>query len=589
MRETVIAELRQVAARSPHAVAVSDEGVPYSYRDLLTDVDRLARGLSDAGVQPGDRVGLVTTRSYLGFAGMLAVLGAGAAYVPLDATYPVQRLRATVTTCAIRHIVGPGASLESFPSAGETTRIDSGFLTRAPVAGPPPPMPSADDIAYVLHTSGSSGPAKGVMVQHGALAAAVASLRTLFGLTTADRVLSFASLNWDTSGEELYPCLLAGATLVVDRRAFDGSVAALFTAIDDRQVTVVDLPTSFWAEVVDFLDTTGRTLPPSLRLVIVGGEEANATTVRTWCTRVPAHVALLNTYGQTETALVTHATHLRDSPGHAPRPFDRVPIGRPLPHVRQTLVPAGPGGGIAELFIGGPSVALGYQGRPAATAERFLPSSAGDGGRVFRTGDLVETGDDGALAYVGRADRQLKIRGFRVEPEEIERVLLAHPGLRSVAVHGAERPGGGRILTATVVPGAGSGVDEEAMAEWLRIRLPAHMVPTRFVIATALPLLPNRKTDYTMLEQAAEVPSLDATATEIAEIAGRVLDRPYDPSDDFFQSGGDSLTVTRLISRIYRRFDVELTYVDVFEQRTPRRLAALVVRRGGNGESRVSG
>jgi nonribosomal peptide synthetase protein VioO len=491
-----------------------------------------------------------------------------------------------VDVCGIRTVVGTAAALRFLPAALGLTPVDAdAALTGARPLDTLPAFPETapGTAAYILHTSGSTGRPKGVVVSHGALATSVRSLIGVFDLSPADRVLSFASLNWDTSGEEIYPILLTGGTLVIDPRASNGSVMGLFTALEARSVTVVDLPTSFWTEVVDFLDVTDQPLPRSVRLVVIGGEEVRAGTVRQWCDHVPDHVRLLNTYGQTETVLVTHAADIGGDRGRSLASDARVPIGAPLPHINQVLVPVSGSlktgaEGPAELYVGGPSLALRYQGLLAETAERFGPFTELGAERLYRTGDLVESGPDGELTYVGRADRQLKIRGFRVEPEEVERALLSHPGLRHAAVRGVPSLTGGRSLAATVVSATGARVTDTELNTWLSERLPAHMIPGRICFTEALPMLPNGKTDHAMLDHTTDAVSpIDAMAAEIATIAGKLLNAPLDVTEDFFDGGGDSLLATRLISRIYRAFDVELTFVDVFEQRTPQRLAALVV------------
>ncbi|MFY1696070.1 non-ribosomal peptide synthetase [Solwaraspora sp. WMMA2101] len=596
---SVVALLEQVVAETPDAAAIIEDGRVTDYRTLWREVETLAGVVACDGVRPGELVGVTVRRSVTGIASLLAVLRAGAAYIPLDAADPPARLHDIATTCALRRIL-LAAPLPAAHAADLPTRMIE--TIPAPETAPPAePVGEVggDQPAYVIHTSGSTGTAKGVLVGHGALATAATALARAWQITPGDRVLSFAALTWDTSGEEIYPALLGGATLVIDRRATDGTVAGLLAAVAANDVTVIDLPTSFWYEVVEFLRSTGRQLPPSLRLVVIGGEEVAAGPVRTWCELVPDRVRLVNTYGQTETVLVTHQADLAGPTGRALPDGTPVPIGRPLPHVRQVLVPTAPGSRTAELYIGGPALSLGYPAHPAETARRFGPvpgsgpmDSGGDDGRMFRTGDLVGSGEDGQLHYVGRVDRQLKVRGHRVEPEEVERSLLGHPALVAAAVYAIDAPAGGRQLAAAVVPRATTAVTGPELAGWLRDRLPGHLVPTRWSVRAALPLLANGKVDHAALATA-DLPAIDAdpvvadpvdadpVVAEVAAIFGRVLDRAYGPDDDFFDAGGDSLLAARLISRLYRRYDIELTFVDLFEWRTPRGLADLL--RPGHG------
>ncbi|MFC8848856.1 MULTISPECIES: amino acid adenylation domain-containing protein [unclassified Micromonospora] len=617
---SVVDLLHRVVARAPDAAALVEDGTVTGYRTLWRDVGATAAALLRDGVRAGEPVGVTVRRSTTGVGALLAVLRAGAAYVPLDPADPPDRLRDIARTCGLRRIL-LAAPLSSAVTAGLPVRT----ITPAPPADPGtvrPEEPAApgpgDSPAYVIHTSGSTGRPKGVLVGHRALATAATALVEAWRVSPGDRVLSFAALTWDTGGEEIYPSLLGGATLVIDRRATDGTVAGLLAAVAANGVTVVDLPTSFWYEVVEFLRLTGRPLPPSLRLVVIGGEEVAAGPVRTWCELVPDHVRLVNTYGQTETVLVTHQAELGGAAGRGMPHGVPVPIGRPLPHVRQFLVPTAPGSPVAELYVGGPALSLGYQAQPAATAQRFGPVPGAGGDRLFRTGDLVTVGPDGQLGYVGRVDRQLKVRGHRVEPEAVERALLGHPALVAAAAYGIGAATGGRQLAAAVVPRAGASVTGPELASWLAERLPGHQVPTRWSVRAALPLLRNGKVDHAALttedggpgapgaaggagrtdapdhtartdesDRAGGVPQFpaDPVVAEVAGIFSRVLDRAHGPDDDFFDAGGDSLLAARLISRLYRRFDVEFTFVDLFEWRTPRGLAGLLPpdRRAGAG------
>jgi nonribosomal peptide synthetase protein VioO len=272
MTDSVLSKLRRSAVRTPQAIAIVDGPLSRDYATLLDDVDKLAHGLRAGGVGNGDLVGLAVDRSYQGIVCLLAVLRAGAAYVPLDSAYPASRLDAMIGNCGIATLLGRSAVLDTFPAESVANRIDaSAILTRPAIAaaGDHAAPPDPTDTAYVIHTSGSTGTPKGVVVQHGALAAAVSSLTDLFTMAPEDRVLSFASMSWDTCGEEIYPVLAAGGSLIIDPQAQDGSVMGLLAAVERSAATVVDLPTAFWIELVDFLKLTERALPTSLRLVVL--------------------------------------------------------------------------------------------------------------------------------------------------------------------------------------------------------------------------------------------------------------------------------------------------------------------------------
>ncbi|WPW26634.1 non-ribosomal peptide synthetase [Streptomyces atratus] len=351
-------------------------------------------------------------------------------------------------------------------------------------------------------------------------------------------------------------------------------------------------------------------LPPDLRLVVIGGEAAQARTVRIWSQCVPDRVRLLNTYGQTETVMVTHAAELGGPAGRALQDGDPVPIGRPLPHIRQTLVPRGDAPGEPdELWIGGPGLAWGYADRPGLTAAAFCPAP-GDGGRLYRTGDLVRELRDGSLTHAGRADRQLKLRGVRVEPAEVERALTACPGVAAAAVVPVGDDPEHLRLCGVFVPSDAAPATECEVAEHCARRLPRALLPHRISAAAALPLLRTGKVDRAALsarltfgassageatagaQSAGEAftgtPTTGSTpddgttaagqplATRLGELFGRSLGAPCGPRDSLFELGGDSLTVTRLISLVHREPVADLTFQDVFDHPSPHELAQLV-------------
>jgi nonribosomal peptide synthetase protein VioO len=366
----------------------------------------------------------------------------------------------------------PGVRLVELPAPG-------------PGAGLAPVAAAADDPAYILFTSGSTGAPKPVVTPRRAIAAATGALRELFGLTPADRVLQFASLSWDTCFEEILPALTGGAALIFHDDAYSRSFPRMLRMIAASGVTVLDLPTAFWHELVRHLADERATLPPCVRLVVIGGEPVSPARLADWRALGTGGVRLLNTYGCTETTLVTHAVDL-----HGPRAAardERAPIGRPLPHVEQRL------GADGELLVGGPSLALGYLGLPEATARRFVEL---DTGRYFRTGDRVAPIAGGMLVHQGRLDHELKIRGIRVDPAEVEAWIAGHPRVAEVAVAGVG-VGDHTALAAYVVPrasakdpagdaGPGAAGLADDIREYLRDRVPCHLVPGRIIVVPEL-------------------------------------------------------------------------------------------------------
>jgi acyl-coenzyme A synthetase/AMP-(fatty) acid ligase len=316
------------------------------------------------------------------------------------------------------------------------------------------------------------------MTSHRAIEASVRSLRELFEVDGADRVLQFASLNWDTCFEEILPTLTGGACLVFHDDAHSGSFPRFLRMVERERITVLNLPTAFWHELVTYLAEDGKGLPESVRLLIIGGEAASPARLADWCALDTARVRLLNTYGCTETTLITHAAEL-----HGPQ--ERVPIGRRLPHVVERVADDG------ELLVGGPAIADGYRGLPEATAARFVVI---EGERYFRTGDRVGRTPDGTLTHRGRIDDELKVRGIRVDPAEVEAHIAAHPEVGAVAVTGV-RVADHTVLAAYVVPRAGAPGLGKDILDYLRGRVPAHLIPSRIAIVPELVYTASGKVD----------------------------------------------------------------------------------------------
>jgi len=558
------------AALAPDAPAVSQGDRRLTYGELDLQAGRLARRLRRLGVGPETRVGVVAERAPELIVALLGILEAGGAYVPIDPAYPQER-RAFM-------LADSGAVLleevedDKDSKDGKDRRI-----------------PEAEQLAYVLYTSGSTGRPKGVMGSHGALARYVEAVRSVYGIGPGDRVLQFCSTSFDTSLEEIVACLACGAELVLRTDAMLGSVATFLESCGAQGVTVLSLPTAYWHEIAAKVETEGLSLPPGLRLVILGGERTLLSRVAAWRRSAPERPRLLNTYGVTESTIVSTATDLAvPSPAEA---RGEVSIGRAIRGTEILLldreglpVPMGTAG---ELLLGGALLARGYLGRPDLTAERFVPHpfAKEPGARLYRTGDLARALPDGQLEFAGRADRQIKVRGYRIEVEEIEARLLRHPEVESAVVVVREDRPGEKLIAAYLVPRSFPGPAPAALRVFVRETLPDYMTPSAYVPLAALPLTPNGKLDRGALpvpESALAVDeSLAAPSDPIEELlAGiwaEVLGRDrVGVRDDFFALGGHSLLATQVVSRIRGVLNAGIALRQLFEAPTVAELARVV-------------
>ncbi len=578
--ERPVHELFAAAARrragAPAVVAAEGS---LTYGELDRRADRLAARLQELGVGPEVAVGLLLERSPEMVVAMLAVLKAGGAYLPLDPAYPAERLRFMLRDAAAPVLLthrGLGADLP----AASLRRLDLDDEEQQLTGGVPRTVVRAEQPAYVIYTSGSTGEPKGVVVRHGALASYVAGAVEAYGLSAADRVLQFASISFDISVEEIFPTLACGAALHLRDEAMGEAVEALVERSAAWGITVINLPTAFWHEWAAAL-TEATLPPPSTRLVIIGGEAARAEPLAAWRRQVGEGVRLFNTYGPTEGTIVSTRWEL---PAAAQTPRE-VPIGRPVAGVRTVLLDRGlrpvPIGARGELCLGGAGLARGYLGRPAITAERFVPDPQGDGGRLYRTGDLARAGGDGQLTFLGRGDQQVKLRGFRIELGEIEGALEGHPAVREAAVLVVR----GQRLTGWIVPAEAVPEETDLAADlrgFLAERLPTYMVPVSFAVLERLPTTPGGKVDRAALARSAPVPAgtgggaapsgeveekLAAIWCELLEVEQVGL------SDNFFDLGGHSLLLVRLRGRLRETFGRDVPTLDLFRHPTIGELA----------------
>jgi amino acid adenylation domain-containing protein len=575
-RERCLHELVSAqAARTPGAPAVLWEGRATTYAELEAGAGVVAERLRERGVRPETRVGICVEKGPGAALAILGVLRAGGAYVPLDPAYPVGRLEYLLADSGAALVLTQPELAGRFAGSGvEVVLLNEAPRSRAP--GPAHP-PSPENLAYVIYTSGSTGAPKGVAVPHRAVVNLAVDMAERLGLRPDDRLLNFASLSFDVSVEEIFTAWAAGAAVV-----FSGAElfapGALLEVVEREGVTSFELPTAYWHEWVRELGEGGLRVPECVRFVRVGGERISMERLREWAElRVP----LVHAFGLTETACTSATLHL--AAGDRGSRWGSLPIGRPTGNVRLYVLdraaePA-PVGVPGELFVGGEGVARGYLGRPALTAERFVPDALGGGAgeRLYRTGDRVRWLPDGNLEFLGRVDHQVKVRGFRIEPGEVEAALARHPAVAEavVAVRGAA------LVAYYTAEGEAPAAGE--LREHLRGMLPPHMVPGAYVALDRLPLTPSGKTDLRALPAPAAddgrgyaAPRTD-TERALAEAWAEILGRErVGTRDDFFELGGHSLLATRVVSRAREAFGVELPVRALFEAPTVAGLAKRV-------------
>ncbi|MCP4659524.1 MAG: AMP-binding protein, partial [bacterium] len=656
--------------RSPEAVAVTFEDHRLSYRELDRRARRLARTLETLGVGPEVPVGLCIERSPEMVVGILGILAAGGAWLPLDPRYPRERLAFMVEDAGLPVILTQERLVDALPEhAARVLCLDSAregwpetsmgwqgqttpAVTRTTSRSVKMPQASGvkkfalvcpDQAAYLIYTSGSTGRPKGVVVPHRGLGNLATAQIELFGLRPGDRVLQFSSLNFDASVWEIAMALSVGATLCLapPERLLPGS--PLRELLDERRITCVTLPPSALAVLetrpgkarASVLvaassgisgphqrpDELPQALPlpplgkgvkgvpakplgpnelPALATLVVAGEACSPELAWQWS----AGRRFFNAYGPTETTVCATAGRYLGGP--------RLPMGTPIANNgvvvldrHQRIVGIGV---VGELAIGGLSVARGYLGRPALTAERFVPDPfAGDpgGARRYRTGDLGRSLVDGTIEFLGRIDHQVKLRGFRIELGEIETVLVGHPAVAEAMVLVREISHGEQGLVAFLVPGeraAAGPLDVESLRGFLKEKLPDYMVPSVFVELSELPVTPHGKVDRAALGRQAlpdrsrsDPAALEAPRTPAEEMLAGIwsqslgmtgpTSRPIGVGENFFELGGHSLLATRVISRVREAFGVEIPVRQLFETPTVAGLAEIVEKTRGEGRA----
>ncbi|MFB6888770.1 amino acid adenylation domain-containing protein [Kitasatospora sp. NPDC056327] len=578
------------ARRSPEAVALRFEGRSVGYRELDRRANRLAHRLRRLGVGRDVVVGVGMERSPELVVALLAVLKAGGAYLPLDPELPSARLELMVRDARVPVLLAQRRVLGRLPAAGAEVLCVEEFEAAPgdePDTGPEVEV-DGEDLAYVIYTSGSTGTPKGVMNVHAAIRNRLLWMQDAYRLGADDRVLQKTPFSFDVSVWEFFWPLAAGATLVLARPEGHRDPGYLARTVREERITTLHfVPSMLQAFLREPVEEC-----TSLRRVVCSGEALPRDLQDRFLARSGAR--LYNLYGPTEAAVdVTHWTCRPDTDPRRP-----VPIGRPIANTRvhvldEALRPV-PVGVPGELHIGGRGLARGYLGRPELTAERFVrdPFDPDPAARLYRTGDLARFREDGAVEYLGRLDHQVKLRGFRIEPGEIEAVLTAHPLVREAVVTArAHRAGDVRLVAHLTVAGGTGAPGPAELAAHLRGRLPAHMVPAAFAVLDALPLTPSGKVDRAALPEPDDGrPGADAPFTAPGAGLERTLAGLWrtvlgvervGAHDNFFDLGGHSLLMAELRSQLAADTGHRVSMVELFQHPTVASLAAYLSRTDG--------
>ena len=566
-----------------------------TYAQLNARANQLAHHLLDCGIQPDQPVGLFLERSPEIIVALLAVLKAGGAYLPIAPDYPQERISYIINDAKIDVILTQSHLSDRLSNAVKHTICVDRASERLATQSKSNPIISVTprNLAYIIYTSGSTGKPKGVMIEHQAASHFVRAAIAQYGITKSDCVLQFAAISFDLAVEEIFISLLSGAKLQLRNETMLGTAAQFTRCCQDWGLTVLNLPTAYWHQLVADMATSYLRLPEAIRLVIIGGERALPSRVKTWQTLVGDYPLLINAYGPTE-ATVTATGFTVDS---STTIHQEVPIGRPFANVETYIldpyaqpVPIGITG---ELHIGGKSLARGYLHRQDLTQLKFIPHpfSSDASARLYKTGDQARYLPDGNIEFLGRIDTQVKIRGFRIELGEIESALLQFPGVRETVVTTREDGLGHSQLAAYIIEQPSSPVSITALKNFLRQTLPSYLVPSTIDSLTALPLTPNGKVDLQALPEPAVLDSWDEASLYIAPrtpieetlsvIWAQALGRTkVSIRDSFFELGGHSLQAIQVMAQIVSELEVELPLSALFQAPTVEEMAQLLHQAG---------
>ncbi|MEH2262461.1 non-ribosomal peptide synthetase [Nostoc sp.] len=600
--------------QTPDAIAVVFENEHLTYAQLNAKANQLAHHLQTLGVKPEVMVGICVERSLLMLIGILGILKAGAAYVPLDPAYPSERLAYILSDSQVQVLLTQEKLVDTLPNdTAKVICLDTDWKTISnQTQENPHTQVQASNLAYVIYTSGSTGQPKGVMIEHRSLVNFTQAFTDKSKINKRNayagqslRFLQFLSISFDGAAAEIYPCLLCGGTLVIATSEVFTSVTTFLQKSEEWQISVWTLPTAYWHQLTSELAWTQKLIPPSIRLITIGGEAAQEQTLRLWQKYVDEKIRshqlgepplLINCYGPSETTVVATTLKLSDFL-NVSDPQTLLPIGKPIANIKtyildryQQPVPIGV---LGELYIGGEGLARGYLNRPDLTAEKFINWTFQKSQRLYKTGDLARYLPDGKIEFRGRIDRQVKIRGFRIELGEVEAAIASFAGVRETVVVAREDQPSNKSLVAYIVANQ-QPLPISELRHYLQQKLPGYMLPSAFVMLEALPLTSNGKVDFRALPEAEFHPELQqnfvAPRTPIEEMltsiwAEVLLIPQVGVYDNFFELGGHSLLATQAISRVQSTLGIEFPLRSLFEAPTIAELSDRIQIAIGNGQS----
>jgi len=587
---TFLAAFESQCLQCGDCVALVHDEHSWTYQQLNRVSDQIAVDLDHRGIEQGHTVALFGERSLQGVAAMIAVLKAGAAFVPIDPAFPDERIRFMLDDASVRGIIADeeqSARLSRLNLADEVAVLwlsshrhlndrqagASCSASESNVHSATATVPDVDDVAYVMYTSGSTGKPKGVVISHGALACYCSADIQAYGLSATDRTLQFSTLSFDISIEEIFPPLCVGSTVVLRPSGRSDAQNELSHIIEHYAVSAVHLATGYWHEWVDLMMASNERVPASLRLMVVTGEKVSPEHYYRWQSLVSAPVMWANAYGPTEATV--SATVFVPPPGWRGK---ALPIGKPLPgytaYILDKNLNAVALGETGDLYIGGGALSQGYLNRPELNRSVFIadPFASDAGARLYKTGDLARWLADGNIDYAGRTDHQIKVGSYRVEPGEIENAINSDSRVQESLVTALSIKGKTQLIA--YVARSDKSLNIRDIADYLSVKLPAYMMPSRYLLLDVMPKTINGKIDRDALPDAQHALSArrghtsapqNDTEHQLCRIWCDILAVPeVSIEDSFISLGGDSLMAIRAIARIQNDMNFSVSTRDFF-------------------------